>query len=244
VSESLDGATGELVPLTLSTAETATYMDEYDKVCRLIIKSTDVQRIGKSEFIKRSGWRKLGVWALVSAEILEETEIRDESGRLLRAKYKVRAIAPNGRHMDGIGICDRSERSFTKPEHDIPATAHTRAINRAFADLFGLGAVSAEEMAEAPYAEVERLERERTVSVKIDPEIRALADRMDALGEAERKVFIEWRDSHNVPDNRAGRRAIAKQLDRIEAGRAEQASEPHDPAGASHYDPDDASPFD
>lgn len=35
---------------------------------------------------------------------------------------------------------------FSNPQHDIPATAATRATNRAAADLFGMGEVSAEEM--------------------------------------------------------------------------------------------------
>ncbi len=35
---------------------------------------------------------------------------------------------------------------FSNPQHDIPATAMTRASNRAKADLFGMGEVSAEEM--------------------------------------------------------------------------------------------------
>jgi hypothetical protein len=35
---------------------------------------------------------------------------------------------------------------FSNPQHDIPATAFTRASNRAKADLFGMGEVSAEEV--------------------------------------------------------------------------------------------------
>lgn len=35
---------------------------------------------------------------------------------------------------------------FSNPQHDIPATAFTRASNRAKADLFGMGEVSAEEI--------------------------------------------------------------------------------------------------
>lgn len=38
---------------------------------------------------------------------------------------------------------------FSNPQHDIPATAATRATNRAAADLFGMGEVSAEEMPDA-----------------------------------------------------------------------------------------------
>lgn len=45
---------------------------------------------------------------------------------------------------------------FSNPQHDIPATAATRATNRAAADLFGMGEVSAEEMSETSREPVER----------------------------------------------------------------------------------------
>jgi hypothetical protein len=40
--------------------------------------------------------------------------------------------------------CD-GRHAFTSPSHDIPSTAMTRALNRAFSDLFGMGEASAEE---------------------------------------------------------------------------------------------------
>lgn len=40
-----------------------------------------------------------------------------------------------------------TQQHFSNPQHDIPATAFTRASNRAKADLFGMGEVSAEEVA-------------------------------------------------------------------------------------------------
>jgi hypothetical protein len=70
-----------------------------------------------------------------------------------------RAIAPNGRYRDGIGVCeihDRCNRScmagcrgfhhYAHPTHDLVATAATRASNRASSDLYGMGEVSAEEI--------------------------------------------------------------------------------------------------
>ena len=86
-----DAVTGEIVPVVpaapmhMSAAMVAEYMDEYAKTCRLILGPDDVQKIGKREFIKRSGWRKLGVWAMVSAEITEELIVRDGDGPIKRA---------------------------------------------------------------------------------------------------------------------------------------------------------------
>src|SRR3989304_821118 len=99
-----------------------------------------------------------------------------ETGRegwLWTATY--RAIAPNGRYADGDGTCEASEKTVYlvewgagrgprvvadagRPLVDLPATAlnasahnvrahaHTRAKNRAIADLVGFGEVSAEEL--------------------------------------------------------------------------------------------------
>jgi hypothetical protein len=36
------------------------------------------------------------------------------------------------------GGCDSLEKRYSKPNHDIPATAETRAKNRACADLLGM----------------------------------------------------------------------------------------------------------
>ena len=246
----LDEVTGELVPaepITMTAAQAASYMDAYEKACRAMLKAEDFQRINKREFIKRSGWRKLGVWAMVSAEIIEEREFRNDSGQLVRARFKVRATSPNGRHMDGIGICDVTERQFTHPEHDIVATAHTRAINRAFADLFGLGAVSAEEMTEErPSFDARRLEVERearakqpkTLAVSVDPGAEDITAREDDLSAEELDGYLGEIERRNLRGtSRSVLRAKAKMLDAIEAGRAEQASEPHDPADpGSDYD--------
>lgn len=36
-----------------------------------------------------------------------------------------------GRFSDGWGSCERREKRFSKPNHDIPSTAETRAKNKA-----------------------------------------------------------------------------------------------------------------
>lgn len=119
------------------------------------------------KFPKRSAWRKLAVAFGVTFEIVSRDKDRDDKGRIINADFVVRATAPNGRFSDGWGNCDRYERCcqqgctkkhthcpsdcdgvrhFSHAEHDIPATAETRAKNRAAADLFGMGQVSAEEI--------------------------------------------------------------------------------------------------
>jgi len=95
--------------------------------------------------------------------------IRDDRHRVISGEFSVEAVAPNGRTAIGWGSCSIEERAhqddkidgkgkvicpgpcdgrkhFSNPDHDVPATAHTRAKNRAISDLIGAGEVSAEEI--------------------------------------------------------------------------------------------------
>jgi hypothetical protein len=56
---------------------------------------------------------------------------------------------------EDVGACSHSERRFSKPEHDIIATAATRAHNRATSDLVGMGEVTSDEMLEPELVELE-----------------------------------------------------------------------------------------
>lgn len=155
--------------------------EQYLELRRTIVVASDVTRISGKEFVNKSGWRKLGTVMGTSSKIISRDYQRDEHARITSAEVIVRAIAPNGRFMEGLGACDFHERCcprafgvegqdpppvcrdgrskhhhcepgcdgfnhFSKPQHDIPATASTRALNRAMSDLFGFGEVSAEEV--------------------------------------------------------------------------------------------------
>lgn len=117
-------------------------------------------------FIKKSGWRNIGLAFGISLEPVG-SEMRDlgmvEPGRFA-IEYRVRATAPNGRYVEGVGSCDSHEERFAEKawnEHtkrkeftgrfvfeynDVASTAYTRAANRAISDLVGGGEVSAEEI--------------------------------------------------------------------------------------------------
>jgi hypothetical protein len=105
-------------------------------------------------FVKRSGWDKIATAYNLSTEVISERVERDESGKAIRAHCVVRALSPSGRYRDGTGGCGINEPRFIgrggsgaqKVEHDLPATAETRATNRAISKLVGFGAVSAEEV--------------------------------------------------------------------------------------------------
>ena len=122
-------------------------MEMYQELCIKLLNENDWQIISGKKFPKRSAWRKLAVAYGVSFTIIDRSMNWDDEGNLTSAEFVVRATAPGGRHSDGWGACSVKERNAgRKANHDIPATAETRAKNRAAADLFGMGEVSAEEV--------------------------------------------------------------------------------------------------
>ena len=63
---------------------------------------------------------------------LEQSHINWEySHNVLLLVVFISLITRGGRFSDGWGSCDRREKRFLKPNHDIPSTAETRAKNKA-----------------------------------------------------------------------------------------------------------------
>lgn len=126
---------------------------EHQELVKRLLEDSDYQEIQGKKFPKKSAWRKLAVAYGVSFEIRSQNIVRedpdDPKSKPIFAEFVVRAIAPNERFSDGWGCCDITEARFNKglsKQHDLIATAETRAKNRAASDLFGMGEVSAEEM--------------------------------------------------------------------------------------------------
>lgn len=119
----------------------------YQKITELMLDETDYQDIQGRAFKKKSAWRKYARAFNITTEIVEKDIVKSEkSGAVKEASFVVRATLPTGRYADGWGNCSRQEGNKSHPNHDIPATAMTRATNRAIADLIGAGEVTAEEM--------------------------------------------------------------------------------------------------
>ncbi|MFH1486640.1 MAG: hypothetical protein ABIH46_11260 [Chloroflexota bacterium] len=154
----------------VSVQEAVQAWNEYQELCKALLTEEDYQPIQGKRFKKKSAWRKLGNVFALSVVPLEKSILRadpeDPTSQVAYAEFTVQATAPNGRTMAGWGACSvHEERGFTKPDHDIPATAMTRAVNRAISDLIGAGEVSAEEMAgEERLAEQSQRSIARTVA--------------------------------------------------------------------------------
>jgi len=136
--------------LPMAPEEAGRVMRAYQETCRAVLTRDDVQRVGDREFTTRSGFQKLAAAYGVSTEIVS-LDVKgagvEEDPMIARAV--VRAIHPSGRHAEGDGACSSNERRFRrgdeKMDHSLPATAVTRATNRAVSNLIAFGTVSAEE---------------------------------------------------------------------------------------------------
>lgn len=251
-------ADSSLVGLAAPLADLVALFDQYQQALKALLNESDYQQIGGKSFRKKSGWRKLNVAFGVSTSLRERVYER-EGRNIIRAEVVAVATAPGGRLAEGLGACDAFERCceqpcrkrnwsnhsccsaecngirhFSNPNHDIPATAATRATNRASSDLYGMGEVSAEEMvgdhappADAPPAEEHRVAQpEPTVTDWfVDNGWQSQAahdqwrkDTTDALKVAEIEVqqtFAEARREMGYEWSRPATHAEARQLDRV-----------------------------
>ncbi|KAI4354449.1 hypothetical protein L6164_003309 [Bauhinia variegata] len=112
---------------------------EYQNAAMAILEKSDYTLISGNPFIKKSGWRKISCYFNISYEIRDKNIEFDENRNVQRAEFVVRAYMQGGRFSDGWGSCERREKRFQKPNHDIPSTAETRAKNKACQDLLGIG---------------------------------------------------------------------------------------------------------
>lgn len=149
----------------VNVEEAKAFMENYQQVVEALLDSSDYQKMGKARFKKKSAWRKLATAFNISDDIIKEEIVRDDDYGIISAKYYVQATLPNGRSGVGVGVCSIFDKitkkdaekpsnfvlrnRFNNAEHDVPSTAHTRAKNRAIADLIGAGEVSADELNES-----------------------------------------------------------------------------------------------
>ncbi|XP_073156705.1 uncharacterized protein [Henckelia pumila] len=118
---------------------TVSLFKEYQNAAMAILEKSDYTMISGNPYIKKSGWRKISFYFNLSYEIKDKTIEFDENRNVQRAEFIVRAYMQGGRFSDGWGSCERREKRFMKPNHDIPSTAETRAKNKACQDLLGIG---------------------------------------------------------------------------------------------------------
>jgi hypothetical protein len=135
----------QIVKPLITVEEAVEAWRQFEDLKKRLLIEDDYQQISDKKYIKRSGFRKLGVFFGLSSTLINE-ERTDREDKTFMWRITVYATAPNKREMPGVGVCDSRERNFAHLEHDVYATAYTRALNRAISDMIAGGAVSAEEL--------------------------------------------------------------------------------------------------
>jgi hypothetical protein len=138
-----------IAPVNIDTAAEA--FQKFDQFKKRILTANDVVDIQGKLYLKKSAWTK---WALVCnvSDRLVSYERVPAEGRDAEGGFYYRVVweafhQPTGRSSVGTGITSsREKKAWAHEEHDIFATACTRAKNRAVSNLVGGGEVSAEEM--------------------------------------------------------------------------------------------------
>ena len=160
----LSVATAEIVPLPVrplvSPEQAARAWKLFLDLKKKLLDEHDYQLIVGKQHIKKSGFRKLAVVFNLWDRILEQERTEREDGTFTW-RIVVEVQAPNGRICTGVAVCDSRERKFAHVEHDVYATAHTRAKNRGISDMVAGGVVSAEEMLSTPQEETPKPEEKK-----------------------------------------------------------------------------------
>lgn len=164
------------VTLPVNVNEAVRQWEEYQELTRRLLDDSDYQGAGGGRrFKKKSAWRKYARAFNITDEVTHEEISRADDGFPIYARIRVRATWPtNGRQAEADHECHVGERCCPAARNqdcdkktwrghrcctpacdgrmhwshpgDLPATALTRAKNRAISDLIGAGEVSAEEM--------------------------------------------------------------------------------------------------
>lgn len=219
-----------IVELSVPIEQVVESWNRYLKLCEAILSDEDYQWAEGRKFRKKSAFRKLARAFNVADQVVDREIERDERERVVEASVYVKAIAPNGREAVGYGSCSIWERAhdedrtdddgnitckgpcdgrkhFSKPDHTIPATAHTRAKNRAIADLIGAGEVSAEEVALDEEGEMP-VSKQQAASISIMPFGKHKGKSLSEIPEDYLKWAAEKADRPEVRDS------IQAELDR------------------------------
>lgn len=164
-----------LVPATEDLAAIKETYDQFEQIKSNLLTKDDKESASGKVFITKSGWRKIATAFNVSVESIKETKTVEDGIMTWSVTAKAVApngksatgvgmCATNeSRFMDDVSSKDEWDkededvlnvdgkwRKLKDPravkEHDVYATAATRAKNRAISDLVGGGEVSAEEV--------------------------------------------------------------------------------------------------
>lgn len=139
-------ATSTVLEPLLSAEKALEKWQGYQHLIKKIADTGDFVKVGDKEFPTKQFANKLskffGLNVMIQKFWREELEGKDN----FTIHVVVRAEGPNGQIRESDGHCHSKERKFAHLQHDVFATAVTRAKSRAIMELAGYGECTAEEV--------------------------------------------------------------------------------------------------
>ena len=145
----------------VDTADQALAFEQWQSVQGMLDRAMpgSVMQIQGKTFRKRAWWRGAARMFNLGTQLISENRVQHDGDWGYEVIYE--AQASNGSTAIGDGACMASEkRGAMRTLHNVRAHAHTRAMNRAIANLVGFGEVTLDEL---PDHQIQAAYRERSM---------------------------------------------------------------------------------
>lgn len=93
----------------VNAAQALEIWTQYQDLITQVCTDEDYQIIEDKKFRKKSGWRKIATFFNLSVEVVNESH--EQIGKTMVWHFTCRAVAPNGRFVEGVGSCDAYEKA-------------------------------------------------------------------------------------------------------------------------------------
>ena len=126
----------------ISIEDAISSFEQYQGLITALMKTSDIIEVNGVKKAKKSGINKIARFFGYSCEIIrayKEDIVGPQGGKSFIWRVWAKAIAPTGRFRVAGAACDSLERRFAHINHDVMATAETRAKKRAIEELAGMG---------------------------------------------------------------------------------------------------------
>ena len=120
----------------VNNTESNTEIFDIEKIKNLLFDTENTINIKWKSYINKKGYRKLAIAFNISIEVISESRIKENDITIY--DFTVRATTQLWRFFESSASCSSNERDFAHLNHDVRATAQTRATNRAISDLLGI----------------------------------------------------------------------------------------------------------
>lgn len=160
---------------------------DVEKIKDTLLDTKDIVKIKWKNYINKRWYRKLAIAFNISIKVISEARIVKDD--IILYDFTVRSTSPMWRYFESSASCSSNERDFNHLNHDVRATAQTRATNRSISDLIWLWEVSYEEICNNDY------EKNKYNKEKINSEINTKFSNHENITQKQKYLLIRLVES-------------------------------------------------